>query len=115
MQMFVPPTAMHEFAEVQSTALRMVFAPATFGVGGTLHAAEAAEGVSNKAAVANKTRRTDRSDIRPSTYASGQGGSSAAFDEKRLRCGCSGQALIPRRALSVRLTAGAPVALVDHP
>ena len=77
--MIVPPTAMHEFAEVQSTALRLVsLAPATFGVGDTVHAAEAAEGVSNKAVVANRTRRTDRSDICPSTYASGQGGSSAA-------------------------------------
>jgi hypothetical protein len=58
------PTAMHEFAAVQSTALRLVsFAPGTFGVGGTVHAAEAAQGVSSNAAVAIKTRRTGRSDI----------------------------------------------------
>jgi len=72
------PTAMHEVAEVQSTPLRLVsFAPGTFGVGGTVHAAVATEGVSNNAAVAIKTRRTDRSDICPPTYASGLGGSSA--------------------------------------
>ena len=56
---------MHEFADEQSTALRYVSAPATFGVGDTVHAADAAEGVTNSAAVATKTRRTDRSDICP--------------------------------------------------
>ena len=51
---------MHELADEQSTALRYVSsAPATFGVGGTVQAADAAEGVSSSAAVANKTRRTD--------------------------------------------------------
>jgi hypothetical protein len=70
------PTAMHEFADEQSTALRLVLdASATFGVGGTVQAANAAAGVSNSAAVANKTKRSDRSDISPSTYASGLGGS----------------------------------------
>jgi len=58
------PTAMHEFADEQSTALRFVeLAPSIFGVGGTVHAADAPEGVSSNAAVAIKTRRTDRSDI----------------------------------------------------
>jgi hypothetical protein len=69
---------MHEFAEVQSTAFRLVsFAPATFGVGVAVHAAEAAEGVSSNTAVAIKTRRTDRSDICHRSYAPGQYGSSA--------------------------------------
>src|SRR6187397_3748824 len=58
---------MHEFADEQSTALRYVSAPATFGVGDTVHAADAAEGVSSSAAVANKTRRIDRSGIWTST------------------------------------------------
>ena len=58
------PTAMHELADEQSTALRKVSsAPATFGVGGTVQAADAAEGVTSSAAVASKVRRTDRSDI----------------------------------------------------
>ena len=47
---------MHEFADEQSTPLRYVSAPATFGVGDTVHAADAAEGASSNAAVANKTR-----------------------------------------------------------
>jgi hypothetical protein len=60
------PTAMHELADEQSTAFSVVNeAPSTFGVGVTVQAADATEGVSNSAAVANKTRRTDRSDIRP--------------------------------------------------
>jgi hypothetical protein len=51
------PTAMHESADAQSTALRLVeLAPSTFGVGGTVHAADAAEGVSSSAAIASKTR-----------------------------------------------------------
>jgi hypothetical protein len=61
------PTAMHEFADQQSTALRTVpSAPATFGVGDTVHAPDATEGVSNSPKVAIKTSRTDRRDIRPS-------------------------------------------------
>jgi hypothetical protein len=58
------PTAMHEFADEQSTALKFVFdAPSTFGVGGTVHAADAADGARSIAAVANKTRRDGRGDI----------------------------------------------------
>jgi hypothetical protein len=60
------PTAMHELADEQSTPLRFVkSAPATFGVGGTVQAADATEGVSSSAAIANKTSRNDRSDICP--------------------------------------------------
>jgi hypothetical protein len=60
------PTAMHELADEQSTALSVVNeAPSTFGVGVTVQAADATEGVSNSVAAANKTKRTDRSDIRP--------------------------------------------------
>src|SRR5512132_1269315 len=60
------PTAMHEFADEQSTASKLVLnAPSTFGVGGTVQAADATEGVSNSAAVASKIRRADRSDICP--------------------------------------------------
>jgi hypothetical protein len=58
---------MHDFADEQSTALRYVSAPATFGVGDTVHTADAAEGVSSTAAVAIRTRRTDLSDICPLT------------------------------------------------
>jgi hypothetical protein len=48
---------MHEFAEVQSTALSPAMVdPCGFGVGGTVQAAEAAEGVSNRAAVTTMTR-----------------------------------------------------------
>jgi hypothetical protein len=55
---------MHEFADEQATALKFVFnAPSTFGVGGTVHAADAADGARSSAAVANKTRRDGRSDI----------------------------------------------------
>jgi len=55
---------MHEFADEQSTALKFVFtAPSTFGVGGTVHAARAADGARSSAAVANNTRRDSRSDI----------------------------------------------------
>jgi hypothetical protein len=55
---------MHEFADEQSTALKFVFnAPSTFGVGGTVHAADAADGARSIAAVANKTRRDGRRDI----------------------------------------------------
>jgi len=58
---------MHECADEQSTALRYVSAPATFGVGAAVHAADAAEGASNNAVVAIRTRRTDLSDIYPLT------------------------------------------------
>jgi hypothetical protein len=54
---------MHDFADEQSTALRYVSAPATFGVGDAVHPADAAEGVSSSAAVAIRTRRTGLSDI----------------------------------------------------
>ena len=55
---------MHEFAEVQSTAFRLVEVAASgFGVGGTLQAADAAEGASSSAAVASKIGRANRSDI----------------------------------------------------
>jgi hypothetical protein len=55
---------MHEFADEQATALKFVFnAPSTFGVGGTVHAADAADGARSSAAVANKTRRDGRSGI----------------------------------------------------
>jgi hypothetical protein len=63
---------MHDFADEQSTALRYVSAPATFGVGDTVHPADAAEGVSSSAALAIRTRRTDLSDILLRRYASGQ-------------------------------------------
>jgi len=49
------PTAMHEFADEQSTPDRIVRAP-TLGVGVTLQAPDATEGVSSSAAVAKKTR-----------------------------------------------------------
>jgi hypothetical protein len=53
------PTARHEFPEVQSTPLRLVsFAPVTFGVGVTVHAAEAAEGASSNATQPEK-QQTD--------------------------------------------------------
>jgi hypothetical protein len=53
---------MHEFADEQSTPFRLVaFAPGTFGVGGTVQAAEAADGASSSAAVATRDRRTGRS------------------------------------------------------
>jgi hypothetical protein len=70
---------MHELADEQATPDRKVLGPWAFGVGVTVQAADAAEGVSSSAAVANKTRRTDRSDICPSTYASGHGGSTGAI------------------------------------
>jgi hypothetical protein len=48
---------MHEFADEQSTALRLVLTGSTtFDVGVTVHAADATEGVSSSAAVAKKTR-----------------------------------------------------------
>jgi hypothetical protein len=51
---------MHEFAAVQSTALRLVsFAPGTFGVGGTVHAADAAEGASSSNPRAATRERTN--------------------------------------------------------
>ena len=56
------PTAMHEFADEQSTPNRFVSGRA-FSVGVTVHEADATEGASSNAAVAIKTRRTDRSDI----------------------------------------------------
>ena len=66
------PTAMHEFADEQSTALKFVSAaPSTFGVGGTVHAADAADGARSSAAVANKTRRDSRSDICTATLRPG--------------------------------------------
>jgi hypothetical protein len=66
------PTAMHELADEQSTAFSVVNeAPSTFGVGVTVQAADATEGVSNSAAVANKTRRNGRSDIRTATLRRG--------------------------------------------
>ena len=49
------PTAMHEFADEQSTPNRLVRA-ATFGVGVTVQAADATEGASNSAAVATRRR-----------------------------------------------------------
>lgn len=67
------PTAIHEFADEQSTASKLVLgAPSTFGVGGTVQAADAAEGVSNSAATTIKTRRDGRSDIRTATLRRGQ-------------------------------------------
>jgi hypothetical protein len=48
---------MHEFADEQSTARRFVqLVPATSAAGETVQAADAAEGASSSAAVANKTR-----------------------------------------------------------
>ena len=53
----VEPTAMHEFADEQSTALSQVpLGPGTFGVGGTVQAADAVEGASSSAAVATRRR-----------------------------------------------------------
>jgi hypothetical protein len=46
---------MHEFAEVQSTAFSVAKVdPCGFGVGGTVQAADAPEGASNRATVATK-------------------------------------------------------------
>jgi hypothetical protein len=60
------PTAMHEFADEHATALRLVSsAPATFGVAGTVQAADATEGANSRATLATKTRRTGRSAISP--------------------------------------------------
>ena len=65
------PTAMHEFADEQSTAWRLLSkAPSTLGVGGTVHAADATEGASASVAVASQTRRNGRSDISRRHYAS---------------------------------------------
>jgi hypothetical protein len=58
------PTAMHEFADEQSTPNRLVRA-ATFSVGVTVHAADAGEGARSIAAAAKKTRQDARSDICP--------------------------------------------------
>src|SRR6185503_6357311 len=56
------PTAMHEFPAVQSTALRLVsFAPMTFGVGVTVHAADAAECASIYPRAATSERTNGRS------------------------------------------------------
>ena len=67
------PTAIQEFADEQSTASKLVLgAPSTFGVGGTVQAADAAEGVSNSAVTTIKTRRDGRSDIRTATLRRGQ-------------------------------------------
>ncbi len=58
--------AMHELADEQSTALRLVeSAPVTFAVGEMVQAADATEGANSRAAVATKTSRTDLSDICP--------------------------------------------------
>ena len=58
------PTAMHEFADEQSTALQVASPRHRRTVSAsTVHAADAAEGVTDSAAVASKIRRTDRSDI----------------------------------------------------
>ncbi len=58
------PTAMQDVADEQSTANRLlVEAPSTFGVGGTVHAADAADGARSIAAIANKTRLDGRRDI----------------------------------------------------
>jgi hypothetical protein len=68
----VEPTAMHAFADEQSTAFRFVpVAPSAFGVGGTVQAADAAEGASSNAAVATKTRRDGRNDICTATLRPG--------------------------------------------
>jgi hypothetical protein len=55
------PTAMHESADEQSTALRSVNeAPDTFGVGVTVQAADAVEGASSSARVATRERTNGR-------------------------------------------------------
>ena len=59
------PTAMHDFADEQSTPFRTFTVAEMFGVGVgvTVQAADAAVGVSSKAAVASNTRRTELSGI----------------------------------------------------
>ena len=63
------PTATQELADAQSTASRLlVEAPATFGVGGTVHTADAAEGASSIAAAARKPTPDARSAITRRRY-----------------------------------------------
>ena len=50
------PTAKHEFADEQSTPSKLFVGPEMTGVGVTVQAADATDGVSSSAAVANKTR-----------------------------------------------------------
>jgi hypothetical protein len=48
------PTAMHEFADEQSTPDRLFAGPEMVGVGVTVHAADAAEGANSSAAIATR-------------------------------------------------------------
>ena len=45
---------MHEFADEQSTPDRLLAGPEMVGVGVTVHAADAAEGANNSAAIATR-------------------------------------------------------------
>ena len=83
------PTAMHEFADEQSTPERNVRGPLAFGVGVTVQAADVAEGVNSSAAIANKTRRNDRSDICPAeaTPAVWVGQAAVAYQSRCFPCG----------------------------
>jgi hypothetical protein len=59
------PTAMHESADEQSTAVSVVsHAPAAFGVGVTVQAADAVEGATSSTTVTKKSRQNDRSGAR---------------------------------------------------